>query len=388
MQLGKDEVFLARKIRLLPTKEQEELFWKSAGVARWAYNFYLSENKMVYECTGKGVSNYEIRKVINNVLKPNTHRWLKEVSSSVMKQAVKDAESNLKRFFRGLSSYPKFKSKHKSKPSFYVNYESLHETKDNSVHCEKIGNIKLCEKLPKLLNDERYLDPRITYDGRFWYLSVHYKSKKINTTLTDDILGIDLGIKNLAVVSNKDNTRSKIYANINKSKEVKRLKRKLKHELRKYSRKLLVAKKLDRDLKECKNLEKQRKIINSIYKRLTNIRTNHLHQITTEIVKTKPSKVVMEDLNISRMFKNRYLAEQVAEQKFYEFRHMMQYKCHVRNIEFILANRYYPSSKTCSHCGNIKHDLKLSDRTYRCEKCGLVIDRDLNASINLANYNS
>lgn len=387
MQLGEDEVFLARKIRLLPTKEQEELFWKSAGVARWAYNFYLSENKMVYECTGKGVSNNEVRKVINNILKPNTHTWLKEVSSSVMKQAVKDAENNLKRFFKGLGNYPKFKSKHKSKPSFYVNYESLHKTQ-LGFHGERLGVVRTCESLPKLFSSEHYLDPRITYDGKFWYLSVCYKSKKINTTLTNEVLGIDLGIKNLAVVSNKDNTRSKVYANINKSKEVKRLKRKLKHEQRKYSRRLLVAKKSNRNLKECKNLEKQRKIVNSIYKRLTNIRNNHLHQITTEIVKTKPSKVVMEDLNISNILRNKHLAEQVVEQKFYEFRHMIQYKCNIRNIEFILADRYYPSSKTCSHCGNIKHDLKLSDRTYICEKCGLVIDRDLNASINLANYNS
>lgn len=232
MQLGEDEVFLARKIRLLPTKEQEELFWKSAGVARWAYNFYLSENKMMYEYTGKGVSNYEVRKVINNVLKPNTHTWLKEVSSSVMKQAVKDAENNLKRFFKGISKYPKFKSKRKNKPSFYVNYESLVRTRIG-FRGERLGNVKTSEPLPKLLKGKHYYEPRVTYDGRFWYLSVHYKSKKLNTALTDEVLGIDLGIKNLAVVSNKDDTRHKVYANINKSKEVKRLKRKLKHEQRK-----------------------------------------------------------------------------------------------------------------------------------------------------------
>ena len=387
MQLGEDEVFLARKIRLLPTKEQEELFWKSAGVARWAYNFYLSENKMVYEYTGKHVSGNEIRKVINNVLKPNTHTWLKEVSSNVMKQAVKDAENNLKRFFKGLSKYPEFKSKHKSKPSFYVNYESLHSTK-NGFHGERLGDVKTSEPLPILEKGQHFLDPRITYDGRFWYLSVHYKSKKFNIPLTDEVLGIDLGIKSLAVVSNKDNTRSKVYANINKSKEVKRLKRKLKHEQRKHSKKLLVAKQLNRDLEDCKNLEKQRKKVNSVYKRLTNIRTNYIHQITTEIVKIKPSKVVMEDLKVSEMLKNKYLVKYVLEQDLRKFRNILKYKCNVYNIEFILADRYYASSKICSQCGNVKHDLKLSDRIYKCEKCGLVINRDLNASINLANYNS
>ena len=386
MELGEDEVFLARKIRLLPTKEQEELFWKSAGVARWAYNFFLKENQMVYECTGKGVSNHEIRKVINNVLKPNTHRWLKEVSSNVMKQAVKDAENSLKKFFEGTCGYPKLKTKRKSKPSFYVNYESLHKIQ-NGFRGERLGEVKTCEPLPKLIKGS-YYKARITYDGRFWNLSFAFIVKKIDMELTDDILGIDLGVKNLAIVSNKDGTKSKVYANINKSKEVKRLKRKLKHEQRKWARKLLKAKKSERDLNACKNLEKQRKKVNAIYKRLTNIRTNYLHQITTKIVKTKPSKVVMENLRVSELVKNKHMAEMIYEQKWYEFRFTMQYKCKRCGIEFVLVDRYYPSSKTCSHCGHVKNSLKLSDRIYRCEKCGLVIDRDLNASINLANYNS
>ena len=168
MKLGTDEIFIARKIRLLPTKEQEELFWKSAGVARWAYNFFLSENKMVYEYEKRYASSNEVRKVINNVLKPNTHQWLKEVGSNVMKQAVKDAENNLKRFFKKLSGFPKFKSKHKSKPSFYVNYESLKRL-SSGFQGEKLGKIKTAESMPKT---DRYYEPRITYDGKYWYLSV------------------------------------------------------------------------------------------------------------------------------------------------------------------------------------------------------------------------
>ena len=360
------------------------MFWKSAGVARWAYNFFLHENKILYEYGEKYVNDKVIRKVINNVLKPNTHAWLKEAGNNVMKQAVIDAHNAYQKFFKKQTGFPKFKSKKTSKPSFYVNYERLTKTQ-NGFRGEKLGFVKTSEQLPKNLN-KYYSNPRITFDGKYWYLGIGYVTKKENVQLTDEILGIDLGIKSLAVVSNKYGNRYKFYKNINKSKNVKRLKEKLKREQRKHSKKLLKAKKEKRNYKECKNLEKQRIKVNHLYKRLTNIRNNHLHQITTEIVKTKPSRVVMEDLNVSGMMKNKHLAKALAEQKFYTFIEMMKYKCDKCGIEFVQVDRFYPSSKTCSCCGSIKKDLKLSDRKYICSECGLIIDRDLNASINLANY--
>ena len=387
VKLGEDEIFLARRIRLIPTPEQETQFWKSVGVARWAYNFFLSENKMVYECTGRTITGAEVRKAINNVLKPNTHKWLKEVSSNVMKQAIKDAENALYNFFNHFSRYPKYKTKHKSKPSFYVNYESLHKTNIGFIG-ERLGEVRTSEPLPSIPNNSHYYRPRITYDGKFWYLSVVFVSKRKKESLTSDIFGIDLGIKEFAVLSNQDASVNKLYGNINKTAEVRRLKRKLKRVSRKHSRKVLANKSQGRNLRDCSNLEKQRQEMASIYRRLTDIRNNYLHQIAAEIVKAKPSKVVMEDLNVSGMMKNKHLADKIMEQKWKTFRNIMTYKCDMYGIDIEFVPMFYPSSKTCSNCGHIKKDLKLSDRSYVCPECGLVIDRDLNAAINLANYNS
>ena len=378
----------AVKIRLKPTKEQEILFRKSCGVARWSYNFFLAESMNYYKETGKYLKETDVRKYINNVLKPTTHTWLKEVGSNVIKQAVKDADLAKQRWLKGISEKPKFKCKHKCKDSFYVNYESLKRTK-NGFRGEKLGVVQTCSPLPKLKKDEHYLNPRISYDGKYWYLSVSYEKEFEQVGLTDESLGIDLGVKDLAIVSN-----GKVYKNINKTKKVKRLEKKLKREQRKLSRKLernISGYTKDRKpiyktpLKDMKNITKQKKVIKDLYKQLSNIRNNYLHQTTSDIVKTKPYRIVMEDLNVKGMMKNKYLAKAIADQCFYEFKRQMKYKCERLGIIFIEADRWYPSSKTCSHCGKIKKDLKLSDRTFHCE-CGFIIDRDLNASINLANY--
>ena len=378
----------AIKIRLKPTKEQEILFKKSCGVARWSYNYFLAESESYYAEHKKTLKETEVRKHINNVLKPTTHTWLKEVGSNVMKQAVKDAELALKRWSKGISGKPKFKSKHRCKDSFYVNYESLKRTK-GGFRGEKIGNVKTCSALPKIKKGEHYSNPRISFDGKNWYLSVGYEKEFEKAELTDESLGIDLGIKSLAVTSN-----GKVYKNINKTKEVKRLEKKLKREQRKLSRKIernIAGYTKNRKpiykkpLKEIKNIGKQKEIIKSLHKRLSDIRKNHLHQTTSDIVKTKPYRIVMEDLNVKGMMKNQYLAKSIASQCFYEFKRQMKYKCERLGISFVEVDRWYPSSKTCSHCGKIKKDLKLSDRVFHCE-CGFTLDRDLNASINLANY--
>ena len=389
-------MLITKKIRLKPTTEQEILFRKSAGVSRWAYNFFLGENERIYrDCINNGkigkksISEGDVRKYINNVLKPTTHSWLKEVGSNVMKQGAKDASLALQRYFKGLSGKPKFKSKHKDRPSFYVNYESL-SRKQGGFQGEKIGFVKTSEALPKLNKNEKYSNPRITFDGKYWYLSVGYEVQESTVELTDESLGIDLGVKDLAICSN-----GKVYKNINKTQRVKKLENKLKREQRKLSRKIennIQSYKSNRNpiykrpLKECQNIQKQNRLIRNIHRKLANIRQNHLHQITTEIVKTKPSRIVMESLNVSGMMKNKHLSKAIQQQKFYEFKRQIEYKSKLNGIEFIQVDKFYPSSKTCSCCGNIKKDLKLSDRMYKCDVCGLVIDRDYNASINLANY--
>ena len=387
------------KIRLLPTPEQEILFRKSAGTARWAYNYFLSENQRTYQETGHGIKEGEVRKYINNVLKKTTHTWLSEVSNKVMAQGVKDANIALQRFFKGISGYPKFKSRHRSKVGFYVNYESL-KRRQHGFQGERLGYVKTTEPLPKIKS--HYSNPHISYDGKYWYLSVCYEVQPKKVELTGESIGIDLGVKELAVVST-----GKIYGNINKTHKVRQLKRRLKRQQRKVSRRIeqnisdyqmteviskdetlrVVRKPVwIRPLAECKNVERQQALIRRTYKRLTNIRNNYLHQTTTAIVKTKPSRIVMEDLNVHGLMKNRHLSKAIAEQKWYEFIRQIKYKCELYGIEFKQVDRFYASSKTCSHCGYVNKELKLSDRIYRCPECGLIIDRDLNAAVNLANY--
>ena len=392
---------LAKKIRLKPTPKQEILFWKSAGVARWAYNYFLSEQERVWKeylangKTGaKSVREGAVRKHINHVLKKTTHTWLSEVGSNVMKQAVKDANTAYQAYFKGISEKPCYKSKHKSKPSFYVNYESL-SRRNGGFHGEKIGLVKTSEPLPKLPKGKKYSNPHISFDGKYWYLSVGYEVSEIKCKLTGESIGIDLGIKDLAICSN-----GKTYKNINKSHEVRRLEKVLKREQRKLSRmqernlscyKIVGNKRIPvfiKPLEECRNFQKQKRKIKLVYRKLTNIRNNYLHQTTTEIVKTKPSRIVMERLNVKGMMKNRHLAKAIQKQKFYEFKRQIAYKCQKNGIEMVEVPTFYPSSKTCSCCGCIRSDLKLSDRVYRCNECGLVIDRDLNASLNLAKYQS
>ena len=392
---------LAKKIRLKPTPKQEILFWKSAGVARWAYNYFLSEQERVWKeylangKTGaKSVREGAVRKHINHVLKKTTHTWLSEVGSNVMKQAVKDANTAYQAYFKGISEKPCYKSKHKSKPSFYVNYESL-SRRNGGFHGEKIGLVKTSEPLPKLPKGKKYSNPHISFDGKYWYLSVGYEVSEIKCKLTGESIGIDLGIKDLAICSN-----GKTYKNINKSHEVRRLEKVLKREQRKLSRmqerniscyKIVGNKRIPvfiKPLEECRNFQKQKRKIKLVYRKLTNIRNNYLHQTTTEIVKTKPSRIVMETLNVKGMMKNKHLAKAIQKQKFYEFKRQICYKCQKYGMEFVEVPTFYPSSKTCSCCGCIRRDLKLSDCVYRCNECGLVIDRDFHASLNLANYPS
>ena len=390
-------MIVATKIKLNPSKEQECLFWKSAGVARWSYNFFLAENERHYneylegKHEHKTIKEGEVRKYINNVLKKTTHTWLKEVGSNVMKQAVKDANVARQRWFDGIASKPKFKSRHKSKISFYVNYESLKRV-NGGFKGEKIGVVKTYQDLPRLKSNEKYSNPRISYDGKNWFLSIGYEKEFESIELTNVSLGIDVGLKELAICS--DGT---VYKNINKTKRVKYLEKKLKREQRKASRKIEAnIKSYDKNrkpiyktpLKGIKNIQKQNEIIRDLHKKLTDIRTNHLHQCSNEIVKTKPSRIVMESLNIKNLMKNKHLSKAISKQKLYEFKRQIQYKCKKYGIEFVEADKWFPSSKMCSCCETIKTDLQLKDRTYICSnpKCNLVIDRDLNASINLANY--
>ena len=371
--------FIGTKIRLKPTKEQEILLWKSAGCSRFIYNWALDKQIDNHKKGNKFINDKVLRREMTKLKKEEDFEWLCEVGSNVLKQAVKDLCLAYKKFFDKKASFPKHKSR-KSNISFYVNYETMKKTQ-NGVQCEKLGNIKTAESLPNLLKgEEHYSNPHISYDGKYWYIGFTRKIEIHKTELNNTIVGIDLGIKNLATCSNE-----KVYKNINKTKRVRKLKKRLKRLQRKVSKKYLMNKDGEKFIKT-KNIIKLERKIKLINRTLTNIRVNHTHQVTTEIVKTKPSKIIMETLRVTNMLKNKHLSKAISEQSFYRFISFIEYKCKLYGIELERVPILYPSSKKCSHCGAIKKDLRLSDRTYHCECCGLSIDRDYNASLNLANY--
>ena len=376
------------KVRLNPNNKQLTKLFQYAGCARFAYNWAIAREQENYKQGNKFLTDNELRKEFTQLKKQEEFKWLNEVSNNVTKQAIKDACNTYKRFFKGQCKYPKFKSKKHSIPSFYQDNIKIQFT-DTHVKVEgfsrskrrnkqKLNWIKLCEK-GRIPTNCRYMNPRFTYDGLYWYVSVGVEVDITNTLASNEGIGIDLGIKDLAICS-YGNT----YKNINKTQKVKKLEKRKRRLQRSISRRYEKNKK---GVSYCKtsNIIKREKELLKVVKRLTNIRHNHIQQITSEIVKRKPSFICIEDLNVSGMIKNRHLSKAVQQQGFYEFRRQIEYKSEWSNIPVIIADRFFPSSKLCSCCGTIKKDLKLSDRTYKCE-CGNVIDRDFQASLNLQTY--
>jgi putative transposase len=382
------------KVQFKPNNKQRTRLFECAGVSRWSYNYALGRIKEHYENTGKFLSNGRIRKEITQLKKTEEYSWLKLYSNNIPKQAVKDACDAYKKFFKGQSKFPKFKSKKGTKPSFYqdnlklkidethVKLEKL--TTSRKKNKQKFNWIRLVEKnrIPTGKNVS-YSNPRITFDGLKWWISVGVEVGDLTLDKANTKpIGIDLGVKDLAIVSTGE-----VYKNINRAKKVrmlsKRLKRLQKRASKQYEK---LKKKGGENRSKSKNLYKLENLIRKTHKKLKNIRANYIHQITTSLVKAKPKYIVIEDLNISGMMKNKHLSKVIQEQNFYVFKRQLEYKCKWYGVELIIADRFYPSSKTCSNCGSIKKDLKLSDRVYKCSECGLEIDRDLNASINLRKY--
>lgn len=373
------------KIKLYPTKEQEKLMWQSVGVNRFAYNWGLARSESYYNEHKKSLSNNDLRKEFTKLRKTDEYPWLKDVSSEIPQQALKDLGDAYKKFFKKQGGFPKFKKKGKCENSFYHHNNKL-KVNDDYVYLEKIGLVKMSDegRLPKgnYKKDKiKVTNPRIKHNGRYWVLTLGIEVKSEPVELTNVSLGIDVGVKDLAVCSN-----GQVFKNINKSRTIKKLEKRLRRLQRQVSRKYEMNKQ-DNKFVKTKNIIKLERQIKLIHLRLSNIRNNHLHQTTNKIVKTKPSRIVIEDLNVSGMMKNHHLSKAIQQQKLYEFRRQLEYKTKKYGIELVLADRWYPSSKTCSSCGAIKSDLKLKDRVFKCDCCGLEIDRDLNASINLSRYN-
>lgn len=376
------------RVMLIPNNKQKTKLFQYANTARFAYNWALGREQENYKNGGKFISDGDLRKEFTQLKKTDAYVWLNNVSNNVTKQAIKDACEAYRDFFKGYTKFPRFKSKKYSIPKFYQDNVKIQFT-DTHVKVEgfaaskkknkqKLNWIRLAEH-GRIPTDCKYCNPRFKYDGLNWWIAVGIDYEDSTTLSSNEGIGIDLGVKDLAICSDEHK-----YQNINKTQKIKKLEKRKRRLQRSISRKYEKNKK---GVSYCKtsNIIKREKELLKLNHRLTNIRQNYLHQTTTEIVKTKPSYIALEDLNVKGMMKNRHLSKAVQQQCFGEFRRQIEYKSAWNNIPVIIADRFFPSSKLCSCCGNIKKDLKLSDRIYKCE-CGNVIDRDYQAALNLKRY--
>lgn len=369
------------KTEINPTVEQKIKIDKTIGTCRYVYNFYLSHNKALYDegkkfMTGKSFSVWLNREYIPN--HPDK-AWIKEVYSKAVKKSIENGCTAFIRFFKHQSAFPKFKKKGKSDVRMYF-------VKNNpkDCYCERhrikipaLGWVRLKEKgyIPTTKDGWKIKSGTVSIKAGRYYVSVLVEIPNIQITKNNNEgIGIDLGLKDFAIVSN-----GKTYKNINKSVRVRRLEKQLRREQRRLSRKYENLKKGESTQK---NIQKQKLKVQRLYHKIDSIRTDYINKTIAEIVKTKPSYIAIEDLNVSGMMKNRHLSKAVASQKFYEFRTKLKAKCDDNGIGLRIVNRWYPSSKMCHCCGSIKKDLKLSDRIYRCS-CGYMEDRDFNSSLNL-----
>lgn len=379
------------RVMLLPNNKQKTKLFQYADTARFAYNWALGREQENYKNGGKFISDGELRKEFTQLKKTDEYAWLNEIDCDVPKQAIKDACEAYRDFFKVYTKFPRFKSKKHSVPKFYqdnvkIKFTDTHvklmlvasKGKATSKRNQKFCRIRLAEH-GRIPTDCKYCNPRIKYDGINWYVTVGIEYEDSTTLPSNEGIGIDLGIKDLAICCD-GNT----YKNINKTQRVKKLEKRKRRLQRSISRKYEKNKKGESYCKTS-NIIKREKELLKLNHRLTNIRQNYLHQTTSEIVKREPSFICIEDLNVKGMMKNRHLSKAIQQQCFGEFRRQIEYKSAWNNISVIIADRFFPSSKLCSCCGAIKKDLKLSDRVYKCE-CGNVIDRDYQTALNLKKY--
>ena len=372
------------KTEIDPTLDQKRIIHKTIGVCRYVYNFYLAYNKEIYKKEKRFVSGMDFSKWLNNEFIPNNQEfiWIKQVGSKAVKQSIMNAETAFKRFFKKQSNFPKFKKKGKSNVKMYFpkNNKTDWTIERHKLKIPTLGFVQLKEKGYIPINAKVMSGTVSMQAGRYYVAVLVDEQFSITTTQNSDYgVGIDIGLKEFATMSNKITKK-----NINKTSQVKKLEKSLKREQRCLSRKY-ENKKRGEATKSARNIDKQKLKVQKLHQRLTNIRKDYVNQIVSELVKSKPKYITIEDLNVKGMMKNRHLSKAVAQQNFYYFRTQLESKCKQYGIELRIVSRWYPSSKTCACCGYIKKDLKLSDRVYICEDCGFEIDRDLNAAINLMN---
>ena len=377
----------AYKMEINPTDKQKSKIHRTIGVSRFIYNFYIARNKEIYEREGKFVSGMDFSKWLNNEYIPNNQemKWIKEVSSKATKQAIMNGDKAFRDFFKKAKGFPRFKKKKNQdvKAYFPKNNKTDWTLERHRVKIPTLGWVRLKE-FGYIPVNSMVKSGTVSQKADRYYVSILVEETDIKISNPNNAgVGIDLGIKEFAVCS--DGIK---FKNINKTSIIKKVEKKLKREQRKLSRKYESLKIRNKNIKEGRatrqNIQKQIIKVQKLHQRLTNIRTDYINKIVSSIIKQKPSYITIEDLNVKGMMKNKHLSKAIASQKFFEFKTKLTVKCKENHIELRIVDRFYPSSKTCSQCGKVKKDLKLSDRIYKCD-CGFTIDRDLNASINLKN---
>ena len=370
------------KTEINPTEEQKARIRRTIGTCRYVYNFYLGHNKALHDNGEKFMTGKDFSLWLNNEYIPDNpdKTWIREVYSKAVKKSIEDGCTAFTRFFKHQSDFPKFKKKGKSDVKMYFvrNNPKDCQCERHRLKIPTLGWVRIKEKgyIPTTKDGYMIRSGTVSVKAGRFYVSVlvEIPDVNINNNLNEGI-GIDLGLKDFAIISN-----GKTYRNINKSAGLKKLEKQLIREQRSLSRKYESLKKGESTQRA--NIQKQKLKVQKLHHKMDNIRTDYINKTIAEIVKTKPSYITIEDLNVKGMMKNRCLSKAVASQKFYEFRTRLKAKCDENGIELRVADRFYPSSKTCHHCGSVRKNLKLSDRIYRCE-CGYVADRDLNAALNL-----
>ena len=370
------------KTEINPTEEQKARIRRTIGTCRYVYNFYLGHNKALHDNGEKFMTGKSFSLWLNNEYIPNNpdKTWIREVYSKAVKKSIEDGCTAFTRFFKHQSDFPKFKKKGKSDVKMYFvrNNPKDCQCERHRLKIPTLGWVRIKEKgyIPTTKDGYMIKSGTVSVKAGRFYVSVLVEIPDVNIdNNSNEGIGIDLGLKDFAIISN-----GKTYRNINKSAGLKKLEKQLIREQRSLSRKYENLKKGESTQRA--NIQKQKLKVQKLHHKMDNIRTDYINKTIAEIVKTKPSYITIEDLNVKGMMKNRCLSKAVASQKFYEFRTKLKAKCDENGIELRVADRFYPSSKTCHHCGSVRKNLKLSDRIYRCE-CGYVADRDLNAALNL-----
>ena len=370
------------KTEINPTEEQKVKIRKTIGACRYIYNFYLAHNKELHDNGEKFMSGKSFSVWLNNEYLPKNpdKLWIKEVSSKSVKRSIENGCVAFTRFFKHQSAFPNFKKKGKSdvKMYFVKNNPKDCRCERHRMNIPSLGWVRMKEKgyVPTTKDGYVMKSGHVSIKADRYYVSVLIEIQNNKTAdNSNEGIGIDLGLKDFAIVSN-----GKTYKNINKSAKLKKLEKQLIREQRSLSRKYENLKKGESTQRA--NIQKQKLKVQKLHHKIDNIRTDYINKTIAEIVKTKPSYITIEDLNVSGMMKNKHLSKAVASQKFYEFRTKLQAKCKENGIELRVVARWYPSSKTCHCCGAIRKDLKLSDRIFQCD-CGYIEDRDFNAALNL-----